>query len=230
MKFNDMSHSGSMTTEMRKSNSAAPIATRVSAGDGSPGGGISSRKDEILDAARTLLITEGYSNFSLRAIAAQVGVSLRTVQHHFKSKDNLMKAVLWDTVSGYDELPQKSLNGAQNGPRIAFIKNLQSMLADTHDEETAGFFYQLWSYAYYRREGADICNAVYAEHVHRISKMMQPLNPGSSAKKRKQRAVVVAALIDGMMVVNGYGRKPIADAAGIEKEVISTALRLATEA
>jgi hypothetical protein len=140
-----------------------------------------------------------------------------------------MKAVLWNTVSGYDALPQNDRSGSQNGPKLAFIKNLQSMLADTHDEETAGFFYQLWSYAYYRGEGAEVCNAVYEEHVRRLANMMKPLNPGLSTTQRKRRAVVVAALIDGMMVVNGYGRKPLADVAATEKEVIETALRLATD-
>lgn len=219
-----------MTAEWRKPGGTAPKATRITAVDSSPDSKPSNRKHEILNAARTILISEGYSNFSLRGVAARAGVSLRTVQHHFNSKDNLMKSVLWDTVSGYDELPENIQDKAKNGPRIAFTRNLQAMLADTHDEETSGFFYQLWSYAYYYSEGADICDAVYEEHVSRIEQMIKPLNPRLSANKRRTRAVVVAALIDGMMIVNGYGRKPLADAAGIEKEVINTALRLATKA
>jgi DNA-binding transcriptional regulator YbjK len=216
-----------MTAGRRRPGAAG--AARIAAREAPAQGRTTGRKQEILDVARTLLIAEGYSNFSLRRIASEAGVSLRTVQHHFRSKDDLMKAVLWNTVSGYDESPQGERGTSRNVARTTFVRNLQSMLADTHHEETAGFFYQLWSYAYYRREGADVCNAVYEEHVRRIAGMMKPLNPKMSATRRNRRAVIVAALIDGMMVVNGYGRRPLADVAGTEKEVIDTALRLAME-
>ncbi len=49
--------------------------------------------ERIRTAAMTSFATQGFSNTSLRAVASAAGVSLGLVQHHFATKDGLIKAV-----------------------------------------------------------------------------------------------------------------------------------------
>lgn len=62
-------------------------------GSGGSGGGQRSSVDRIRDAALKCFAARGASATSLRAVAAEAGVSLGLVQHHFDTKANLIKAV-----------------------------------------------------------------------------------------------------------------------------------------
>jgi AcrR family transcriptional regulator len=51
-------------------------------------------QERILDAAYRLFRRQGYSRVSMNEIAAATGVTKRTLYYHFKSKDQLLAAVL----------------------------------------------------------------------------------------------------------------------------------------
>ena len=55
-------------------------------------------RDEILDAAAELFTTRGYSGTSTRMIAEAVGIRQASLYHHFKTKDDILEALLQDTV------------------------------------------------------------------------------------------------------------------------------------
>ena len=60
--------------------------------------GISAR-DEILDAAAELFTTRGYTSTSTRVIAEAVGVRQASLYHYFKTKDDILSALLHQTVT-----------------------------------------------------------------------------------------------------------------------------------
>ncbi len=60
--------------------------------------GITAR-DEILDAAGELFTTTGYSGTSTRAIAEAVGVRQASLYHYFDTKDDILCALLEQTVA-----------------------------------------------------------------------------------------------------------------------------------
>ena len=58
-----------------------------------------SAREQILDAAAELFTTRGYASTSTRAIAEAVGVRQPSLYHHFATKDDLLEALLIDTVT-----------------------------------------------------------------------------------------------------------------------------------
>lgn len=71
--------------------------------------GITAR-DEILDAAGELFTTLGYTGTSTRSIAESVGIRQASLYHYFATKDDILCALLDQTVS----------------PTLAFIPSLAS--------------------------------------------------------------------------------------------------------
>jgi AcrR family transcriptional regulator len=69
--------------------------------------GITAR-DEILDAAGELFTTTGYTGTSTRTIAEAVGIRQASLYHYFKTKDDILCALLSQTVT----------------PTLSFIPNL----------------------------------------------------------------------------------------------------------
>jgi AcrR family transcriptional regulator len=67
-------------------------------------------RDEILDAAGELFTTLGYTGTSTRSIAESVGIRQASLYHYFRTKDDILCALLGQTVS----------------PTLAFIPSLQS--------------------------------------------------------------------------------------------------------
>ncbi|MEW5808958.1 MAG: TetR/AcrR family transcriptional regulator [Actinomycetota bacterium] len=56
-------------------------------------------RDEILDAAGELFTTQGYAGTSTRHIAESVGIRQASLYHYFKTKDDILCALLSQTVS-----------------------------------------------------------------------------------------------------------------------------------
>ncbi|CAN5445108.1 transcriptional regulator AmtR [soil metagenome] len=56
-------------------------------------------RDEILDAAGELFTTRGYANTSTRSIAEAVGVRQASLYHYFHTKDEILSALLHQTVT-----------------------------------------------------------------------------------------------------------------------------------
>lgn len=78
----------------------------------------SGRPDKLADimrGARTVFGREGYARTSIEAIAAEAGVSTRTIYKHFTSKDSLFSAVLQDSATqvaqGFLAMVDRSLTG-----------------------------------------------------------------------------------------------------------------------
>jgi AcrR family transcriptional regulator len=67
-------------------------------------------RDEILDAAGELFTTLGYSATSTRSIAESVGIRQASLYHYFKTKDDILCALLGQTVS----------------PTLSFINSLRA--------------------------------------------------------------------------------------------------------
>lgn len=59
----------------------------------------SSARDEILDAAGELFTTRGYASTSTRTIAEAVGVRQASLYHYFRTKDEILSALLHQTVT-----------------------------------------------------------------------------------------------------------------------------------
>ncbi|QLY32446.1 TetR/AcrR family transcriptional regulator [Nocardia huaxiensis] len=62
---------------------------------------------EILDAAAELFTTKGYGSTSTRGIADAVGIRQASLYHHFASKDDLLDALLEETITGALELADR---------------------------------------------------------------------------------------------------------------------------
>ncbi len=57
-------------------------------------------REEILDAAAELFTTRGFTGTSTRMIADAVGIRQASMYHHFATKDDILAALLLDTVAG----------------------------------------------------------------------------------------------------------------------------------
>ena len=164
----------------------------------------------IVLAARELLMNEGYAQFSMRNVATRAGLHLANVQYYFKTREDLVKALLDDTGSryraSYDELRSKAPED-----RVArFEAIVDYNLKDIATSETRRYFIQLWALlTEIDGRAGNLMIDLYAIDIQQLSECIADLVPGTDAAEVRRRASVLAAMIEGMVVVrSAHSRNP----------------------
>jgi TetR/AcrR family transcriptional repressor of mexJK operon len=113
------------------------------------------KRDAIVRAARTLFMREGFEAVSVDAIAAEAGVSKRTVYSHFSDKEGLFEAIiaqgerlpsLFGEVADADDLRRRlcevgvALLEVISGPQSNSLGRLLMSEVFRHPELVARFF------------------------------------------------------------------------------------------
>ena len=159
------------------------------------------RINEILEAARHLLASEGYAGLSMRKVASEVGISLSNVQHYFQSKDLLMEAVLLMTMNQFQEKLDHITNVMQQQPRIEQLNSAITMfLEELSNPVTYGMFFEIWALAARHPFASALMDKMIARERKAIFKLIQGLNPAISDEEYKLRATLIVAQVEGLML------------------------------
>ena len=165
----------------------------------------------IILAARELVMNEGYAQFSMRNVASHAGVRLANVQYYFKTREDLIKALLQDTGAryraSYDELRARAPQD-----RIArFEAIIEFNLKDIARAETRRYFIQLWALlTEIDGHAGHLMDDLYAIDIQQLSECIADLVPGTDLAEVRRRASLLAAMIEGMVVVRGaHSRNPV---------------------
>lgn len=92
-------------------------------------------RDEILDAAAELFTTLGYTGTSTRAIAELVGIRQASLYHYFKTKDDILCALLGQTVTPTLAIIPNLLNAE---PALSPAQHLHALAAFDGDQLLTG--------------------------------------------------------------------------------------------
>lgn len=99
-----------------------PVSNRAKPRGRPPAADSTATRAGIIDAARRVFAAEGYRATSLRAIAAEVGLTAPAISHHFGSKTALFDAVTVDTDRRLLTIFADAVGGADGFPaRLAAI-------------------------------------------------------------------------------------------------------------
>ena len=88
-------------------------------------------KDKLLDAAEAVVVREGISNLTLDAVAAEGGVSKGGLLHHFRSKDDLVKAMVTRSAENWRCYYMNAYENTPEGPGRMVRALLGSCISDS---------------------------------------------------------------------------------------------------
>ena len=92
------------------------------------------RKLEIIQTAERLFREDGYSNTSVESIIKEMGVAKGTFYYYFKSKDEVLEAIVDYTLDQIVKMTEE----VANDPAMDALTKMQLLLSDSHigDENT----------------------------------------------------------------------------------------------
>lgn len=163
------------------------------------------RRSEIIEAATHIFIHEGYAELTLRRVAREVNIRLSTVQHYFDSRGALLNALLEQRILFYTDsyVALKSrLDGSAEEQARAILRFL---LDDSRNQDTCGFFTQLWAMGFQSEECRSQLFEMYRVHRQDLAEIVAMLRPELDETERLQRATMISSMIEGSLVHLGHG-------------------------
>ncbi|WLI88356.1 TetR/AcrR family transcriptional regulator [Massilia sp. R2A-15] len=159
------------------------------------------RAHEILQAARALLAADGYAGLSMRRVAAEVGISLSNVQHYYQSKDVLLEALLLYTMDVF-QAKMDSISAEMVSATRAeqFLSTIDMFLEEITDPVTHAIFFEIWALASRNAFASALMARMLARERKAIFNLIRPLNPAISDDETMQRAILMVAQVEGLML------------------------------
>ncbi len=159
------------------------------------------RAHDILHAARTLLAADGYAGLSMRRVAAEVGMSLSNLQHYYQSKDALLEALLLYTMDLFQAKVDAIAAVMAGAPPIErFLSTCDMFLEEITDPVTHAIFFELWALASRNPFASRLMDKMLARERKTIFNMIRGLNPAIGDDEYMQRAILMVAQVEGLML------------------------------
>ncbi len=159
------------------------------------------RAHEILQAARSILAEEGYAGMSMRAVASKVGISLSNVQHYYQSKDALLEASLRYTLEVFQAKMDGIRDEMQDKPRLEqFLSMADMFLDEITDPLNHAIFFEIWALATHNAFASELMAMMMGRERKTIYLLIRGLNPAISDEEYMQRAILIVAQVEGLML------------------------------
>ena len=161
---------------------------------------------KILNAARDLIVEEGFQSFSMRKVAVRCGIKVGNLSYYYASKAALIHDLVDSVLHGYEEiwdpmLADESLS--EEDKLVAFIKLI---MEDLGTKETTRFFPELWVMATHdevvRKEKKEVYSKVRAV----LSGLIVQINPNLSEKAVEAISVFISSSMEGHTIFVGYNK------------------------
>jgi AcrR family transcriptional regulator len=161
------------------------------------------RREALVEATLQSLRDHGHEGASIRRISAAAGVSIGLINHHFKSKSELVAAA-------YDSLAislQKATRAQVEDPRLTPRRRLSgffqaSFAPELIDPAIFNVWLVFWSMVLHSPEMRAVHDRTYREYRSMLESLLAALDAHGDAPafKPQPAAIALSALLDGLWI------------------------------
>lgn len=162
------------------------------------------KKEEILEAARRVLIAEGSGGFSVRKVAGEAGISLGNLQYYFPSRIALLEGLLAADIAAYSGAYEKMLRTdrtSEGGPsgKVHLESFLRGALAKARAAEEVAVFRALFSFT--EPEVLRLIEGYYREIAELLARGLAAITGQSpDARQVREATAILLPYLDGYAV------------------------------
>jgi len=185
------------------------------------------RQRQILDIAEQLLIEGGSAALSMRSVADRAQMSLGNLQYYFKTRDDLIEAVVEEMSRSYEERIKEIVLSALTAEEQLF-KLAEFMVEDFRTPAGSTLFWELWALSAHNAAAAEAVNRFHDMERKTIRGLVTALSPHLTKAEAGHRATMIASLFEGIGIFIGEGRSQEKSHRTIANNLKASALALAT--
>ena len=180
------------------------------------------RRTEILRDAIGLIADEGYASLSMRALARVVDMKLGSLQYHFRSSDELLKAIVGFVSASYDESFAELRQNTKQNPRQNEGPGLSEIITFIMDDRGGAnivsdrLWPQLWAMQQVEPLVSDLVEEIYSTYLKVLEQALR--NVGASAPRAE--ALLLMSMLEGSTIFLGEGRRWQKDGKAVRRSVL----------
>jgi AcrR family transcriptional regulator len=187
------------------------------------------RAQDILGAARALLAAEGYAGLSMRRVAQAAGMTLSNVQHYYGSKDLLLEALLLTTMDAFQaRMDDIAAAMSERSQLERFLSTVDMFLEEITDPVIHALFFEIWALASRNPFASNLMDKMLGRERKTVYNMIRGLNPALSDEETMQRAILMVAQVEGLMLFRLDKRRRRAQFDAVRASLRKALLTLAT--
>ena len=174
------------------------------------------RRTQILQAAIEMIADEGYAGLSMRALARAVDMKLGALQYHFRTSDDMLRAVVSYIANAYDS-SFNSLKQKDNPPDV--IQLVHFVLDDEAGADLLGdkLWPQLWAMQQVEPLVSDLVEDIYTQYLQIFEAALR----ASDSSAPRAEALCLMSMLEGSTIFMGRGRRWAKDAKKVRKTILT---------
>lgn len=179
------------------------------------------RARQILSRAHEIFAEEGYGALSMRRVALHLGVTLGSVQHYYKTKEDLLEAMLLRMLHEYQsDVDRIDAEMATVSPDERFRARMRYFIASVLSPTGRGTFAELYALSARHPYAARIMDRMFAQARRSIRRSIRGMVEGVSERELTLRSASIIAQLMGITFF-----QPTLP--GLEEETLRTMLEIA---
>lgn len=187
------------------------------------------RHDDILDAAISLLASEGHAGLSMRKIAARVGIRLGNLQYYFRTRQDVLRALLERCLERSSQDLERAMTASGSAPRGRLRAGIGVILQEQRDPALCDLFREIWVLAARDPVSARVVTDFYDTYRAGLARLLLAVTPRLGRVRAERRATLLVALLEGLTVFRSSPDGRIPGERAIVEEIHAFALALADE-
>ena len=181
---------------------------------------VTERQQEILQIAIELIADEGYAALSMRALARASGMKLGALQYHFRTSEDLLRALVDYISQTYNQAFSSLKDSLNKNGKPASLNEIVTFVLDDKAGEglkSDRLWPQLWAMQQVEPLVSDLVEDVYSSY---IATLQEALLAAGSANPRID-ALWLMSLLEGSTIFLGAGRRWEDDALAVRAQVLN---------
>lgn len=196
---------------------------RVGTATGSKG---KSRVSEIIEMATQILVEDGYSEFTIRNIAAKANMKHGNLQYYFATKQDLITAILDEEFKRYQLTLKDRLSRGKYSNEQKFKLSIGYLLKDQEKQRSCVIFWEMWALSSHDSGAAKIMEEYYQIYLDGVKDLVVALRPEIKMQKAAKLSVLIVSMIEGLSLFRGYNKPSKSYLIGIESELRNAIIKL----
>jgi len=184
------------------------------------------RVEMILNAAKNVLIKEGYSGLTMRNVAAGAGTTVGNLQYYYADKDRLLRDMLEYMVHGFFDDFNSILQDSNRTAEEKLVAYIDCIFEAFSIEDKGKFYPEFWAWSNHDATAAKLMEEMYETGFVSLHGIIREINPKLTTREVKDMAITIVGSIEGLVVFLGYRRPWAKSLKKVRDYTVSSCLHL----
>ncbi|MGD9812186.1 MAG: TetR/AcrR family transcriptional regulator [Sphingobium sp.] len=161
-------------------------------------------REQILRAALSILVENGYRAMSMRRVAKESGLKFGNLTYYYPSREDLVRDLLEAIIRAYEIQFDQIVQEPDVSSEFRLAEYCSLVLEDIRTKKTTRVFPELWALANHDAFVSERVQELYTRARKSLVSIVGEMRPDLGDNERDALALFVSASMEGLTVFAGF--------------------------